>query len=270
MPEVPDDSLDPIDKLRSIVQILRGPEGCPWDIEQTQKSLIPNILEEAYEAADAIRTGNKANIIEELGDLLLQVIMQSEIASESQEFSLEDVANSISDKLIRRHPHVFGNDKVDDTNSVFTTMGKRLREQKKAVRKNIYSMELLMVLPSLIKAHEIQKKVEKVGFDWPEAKSVIPKIREELDEVESAISEGGANNDNDNLAEEIGDLLFAVTNLTRKIGMDSESLLAAANEKFIRRFNELENNLEENGTNVIEANIERMEQAWEEVKNKES
>ena len=125
-------------------------------------------------------------------------------------------------------------------------------------------------MPSLIKAHEIQKKVEKVGFDWPEAKSVIPKIREELDEVESAISEGGANNDNDNLAEEIGDLLFAVTNLTRKIGMDSESLLAAANEKFIRRFNELENNLEENGTNVIEANIERMEQAWEEVKNKES
>ena len=125
-------------------------------------------------------------------------------------------------------------------------------------------------MPSLIKAHEIQKKVEKVGFDWPEAKSVIPKIREELDEVESAISEGGANNDNDNLGEEIGDLLFAVTNLTRKIGMDSESLLAAANEKFIRRFNELENNLEENGTNVIEANIERMEQAWEEVKNKES
>ena len=269
MPEVPDDSLDPIDKLRSIVQILRGPEGCPWDIEQTQKSLIPNILEEAYEAADAIRTGNKANILEELGDLLLQVVMQSEIASESQEFSLEDVANSISDKLIRRHPHVFGNDKIDDTNSVLQRWEEIKRAEKNGQEKHILD-GVTNGLPSLIKAHEIQKKVEKVGFDWPEAKSVIPKIREELDEVESAISEGGANNDNDNLAEEIGDLLFAVTNLTRKIGMDSESLLAAANEKFIRRFNELENNLKKNGTNVIEANIERMEQAWEEVKNKES
>ena len=269
MPEVPDDSLDPIDKLRSIVQILRGPEGCPWDIEQTQKSLIPNILEEAYEAADAIRTGNKANILEELGDLLLQVVMQSEIASESQEFSLEDVANSISDKLIRRHPHVFGNDKLDDTNSVLQRWEEIKRAEKNGQEKHILD-GVTNGLPSLIKAHEIQKKVEKVGFDWPEAKSVIPKIREELDEVESAISEGGANNDNDNLGEEIGDLLFAVTNLTRKIGMDSESLLAAANEKFIRRFNELENNLEENGTNVIEANIERMEQAWEEVKYKES
>ena len=195
--------------------------------------------------------------------------MQSEIASESQEFSLEDVANSISDKLIRRHPHVFGNDKIDDTNSVLQRWEEIKRTEKNGQEKHILD-GVTNGLPSLIKAHEIQKKVEKVGFDWPEAKSVIPKIREELDEVESAISEGGANNDNDSLAEEIGDLLFAVTNLTRKIGMDSESLLAAANEKFIRRFNELENNLEENGTNVIEANIERMEQAWEEVKNKES
>ena len=135
MPEVPDDSLDPIDKLRSIVQILRGPEGCPWDIEQTQKSLIPNILEEAYEAADAIRTGNKANILEELGDLLLQVVMQSEIASESQEFSLEDVANSISDKLIRRHPHVFGNDKLDDTNSVLQRWEEIKRAEKNGQEK---------------------------------------------------------------------------------------------------------------------------------------
>ena len=118
MPEPPDDSLEPIDRLRAIVRILRGPGGCPWDIEQTQKSLIPNILEEAYEAADAIRSGNKNNVIEELGDLLLQVVMQSEIASESDDFFLEDVANAISDKLIRRHPHVFGDDQLNDTESV--------------------------------------------------------------------------------------------------------------------------------------------------------
>lgn len=269
MPEPPDDSLKPIDRLRAIVRILRGPGGCPWDIEQTQKSLIPNILEEAYEAADAIRSGNKNNVIEELGDLLLQVVMQSEIASESDDFFLEDVANAISDKLIRRHPHVFGDDQLNDTESVLNRWEEIKRSEKGNQKKYILD-GVTNGLPSLIKAHEIQKKVEKVGFDWPEARSVIPKIREELDEVEEAINEGGANQQNENLAEEIGDLLFAVTNLTRKIGMDSESLLAAANQKFIYRFNEVEKILEQQGTNVVEADIQCMEKAWEKVKNKDS
>ena len=269
MPEPPDDSLKPIDRLRAIVRILRGPGGCPWDIEQTQKSLIPNILEEAYEAADAIRSGNKNNVIEELGDLLLQVVMQSEIASESDDFFLDDVANAISDKLIRRHPHVFGDDQLNDTESVLNKWEEIKRSEKGNQKKYILD-GVTNGLPSLIKAHEIQKKVEKVGFDWPEARSVIPKIREELDEVEEAINEGGANQQNENLAEEIGDLLFAVTNLTRKIGMDSESLLAAANQKFIYRFNEVEKILEKQGTNVVEADIQCMEKAWEKVKNKDS
>ena len=269
MPEPPDDSLKPIDRLRAIVRILRGPGGCPWDIEQTQKSLIPNILEEAYEAADAIRSGNKNNVIEELGDLLLQVVMQSEIASESDDFFLDDVANAISDKLIRRHPHVFGDDQLNDTESVLNRWEEIKRSEKGNQKKYILD-GVTNGLPSLIKAHEIQKKVEKVGFDWPEARSVIPKIREELDEVEEAINEGGANQQNENLAEEIGDLLFAVTNLTRKIGMDSESLLAAANQKFIYRFNEVEKILEKQGTNVVEADIQCMEKAWEKVKNKDS
>lgn len=269
MPEPPDDSLEPIDRLRAIVRILRGPGGCPWDIEQTQKSLIPNILEEAYEAADAIRSGNKNNVIEELGDLLLQVVMQSEIASESDDFLLEDVAIAISDKLIRRHPHVFGDDQLNDTESVLNKWEEIKRSEKGNQKKYILD-GVTNGLPSLIKAHEIQKKVEKVGFDWPEARSVIPKIREEIDEVEEAINESGANQQNENLAEEIGDLLFAVTNLTRKIGMDSESLLAAANQKFINRFNEVEKILEKQGTNVIEADIECMEKAWEKVKNKDS
>lgn len=269
MAEPPDDSLEPIDRLRAIVRILRGPGGCPWDIEQTQKSLIPNILEEAYEAADAIRSGNKNNVIEELGDLLLQVVMQSEIASESDDFFLEDVANAISDKLIRRHPHVFGDDQLNDTESVLNKWEEIKRSEKGNQKKYILD-GVTNGLPSLIKAHEIQKKVEKVGFDWPEARSVIPKIREELDEVEEAINENGANQQNENLAEEIGDLLFAVTNLTRKIGMDSESLLAAANQKFINRFNEVEKILEKQGTNVVEADIQCMEKAWEKVKNKDS
>jgi tetrapyrrole methylase family protein/MazG family protein len=269
MPEPPDDSLEPIDRLRAIVRILRGPGGCPWDIEQTQKSLIPNILEEAYEAADAIRSGNKNNVIEELGDLLLQVVMQSEIASESDDFFLEDVANAISDKLIRRHPHVFGDDEINDTESVLNKWEEIKRSEKGNQKKYILD-GVTNGLPSLIKAHEIQKKVEKVGFDWPEAMSVIPKIKEELDEVECAINDGGANQQNENLAEEIGDLLFAVTNLTRKIGMDSESLLAAANQKFISRFNEVEEILKKQGTNAVEADIQCMEKAWEKVKNKDS
>ena len=269
MAEPPDDSLEPIDRLRAIVRILRGPGGCPWDIEQTQKSLIPNILEEAYEAADAIRSGNKNNVIEELGDLLLQVVMQSEIASESDDFLLEDVAIAISDKLIRRHSHVFGDDQLNDTESVLNKWEEIKRSEKGNQKKYILD-GVTNGLPSLIKAHEIQKKVEKVGFDWPEARSVIPKIREEIDEVEEAINESGANQQNENLAEEIGDLLFAVTNLTRKIGMDSESLLAAANQKFINRFNEVEKILEKQGTNVVEADIQCMEKAWEKVKNKDS
>lgn len=269
MPEPPDDSLEPIDRLRAIVRILRGPGGCPWDIEQTQKSLIPNILEEAYEAADAIRSGNKNNVIEELGDLLLQVVMQSEIASESDDFFLEDVATAISDKLIRRHPHVFGDDEINDTESVLNKWEEIKRSEKGNQKKYILD-GVTNGLPSLIKAHEIQKKVEKVGFDWPEAMSVIPKIKEELDEVECAINDGGANQQNENLAEEIGDLLFAVTNLTRKIGMDSESLLAAANQKFISRFNEVEEILKKQGTNAVEADIQCMEKAWEKVKNKDS
>ena len=269
MAEPPDDSLEPIDRLRAIVRILRGPGGCPWDIEQTQKSLIPNILEEAYEAADAIRSGNKNNVIEELGDLLLQVVMQSEIASESDDFFLEDVAIAISDKLIRRHPHVFGDDQLNDTESVLNKW-EEIKRSEKGNRTKYILDGVTNGLPSLIKAHEIQKKVEKVGFDWPEARSVIPKIREELDEVEEAINEGGANQQNENLAEEIGDLLFAVTNLTRKIGMDSESLLAAANQKFINRFNEVEKILEKQGTNVVEADIQCMEKAWDKAKNKDS
>ena len=141
MPEPPDDSLKPIDRLSAIVRILRGPGGCPWDIEQTQKSLIPNILEEAYEAADAIRSGNKNNVIEELGDLLLQVVMQSEIASESDDFFLDDVANAISDKLIRRHPHVFGDDQLNDTESVLN----RWEEIKRSEKGNQKKLSLIHI-----------------------------------------------------------------------------------------------------------------------------
>ena len=261
----PDSSLPALDRLREIVKILRSPGGCPWDIEQTQQSLIPNILEEAYEAVDAIRNGNIEHMREELGDLLLQVVMQCEIASETGKFVIEDVAHDVSEKLVRRHPHVFGDSQADDSEAVL-----RQWDEIKDTEKGNEHRRLLDGLPggipALMKAGKIQKKVEKVGFDWPSAEAVIPKIREEIDEVEEVLREGTPGPDDTALGEELGDVLFAVTNLARKLGMESESLLAAANEKFIRRFDELETLLEKDGTNATAAGIQEMEKAWEKAK----
>ena len=265
MHPAPGTELPLIERLRSIVHLLRSPGGCPWDIEQTQQSLIPNILEEAYEAVEAIRGENVEEMREELGDLLLQVVMQSEIASETGGFDLDAVAAEVSDKLVRRHPHVFGDAEAGDSEAVL----ERWEEIKKAEKGDRPKRVLHKVgegLPSLMRATKIQKKVEKVGFDWPSADAVIPKIREELDEVEEVLRDGEEARDGDALAEEIGDLLFAVTNLARKLGMDSESLLAAANEKFIRRFDKLEETLEGNGTSPESAGLEEMEAAWEQAK----
>lgn len=261
----PDSGLPALDRLREIVHILRSPGGCPWDIEQTQQSLIPNILEEAYEAVDAIRSGNIEHMREELGDLLLQVVMQCEIASETGKFVIEDVARDVAGKLVRRHPHVFGDSQAGDSEAVLKQWEEIKHAEKGEPQRRLLD-GLPGGLPSLMKAGKIQKKVEKVGFDWPSAGAVIPKIREELDEVEEVLREGTPGPDDAALGEELGDVLFAVTNLARKLGMESESLLAAANEKFIRRFDELETLLEEEGTNAAAAGMEEMEKAWQRAK----
>ena len=265
MLQPPDPQMPAIDRLREIVHILRSPGGCPWDIEQTQKSLIPNLLEEAYEAAEAIRTNHADEMREELGDVLLQIVMQSEIAAETGLFDLDGVAAEIAEKLVRRHPHVFGDTEAGDAKAVL----KRWEEIKMTEKGDAPKRVLHRVgegLPALIRATKIQKKVEKVGFDWPSASAVIPKIREELDEVEEVLALGDQGGDEAALAEEIGDVLFAVTNLARKLGMDSESLLAAANEKFIRRFDKLEETLEGDGKSAGSANLDEMEAAWEVAK----
>jgi len=254
-----------IDRLRAIVHILRAPGGCPWDIEQTQQSLIPNILEEAYEAAEAIRSENTEEMRDELGDLFLQVVMQSEIAAETGKFTVDDVAAEVSEKLIRRHPHVFGDAQADDTEAVLKRWEEIKRSEKGDKNEGVLA-GVTKGLPALMRATKIQKRVEKVGFDWPSAEAVIPKIREELDEVEEVLSKGDPDRDEAALAEELGDVLFAVTNLARKLGMDSESLLAAANEKFIRRFNKVEETLEAAGSSAEAASLEQMEGAWQQAK----
>ena len=262
-----DPELPAIDRLRAIVHILRSPGGCPWDIEQTPQSLIPNILEEAYEAVEAIRGGNSDEMREELGDLLLQVVMQSEMASESGGFDLDAVAIEISDKLVRRHPHVFGDVDAKDTETVLRNW-EDIKRSEKGDRPKLVLHKVGEGLPALMRATKIQKKVERVGFDWPSALAVIPKIREELDELEEVLADQETNERTRALEEELGDVLFAVTNLTRKLGMDAESLLAAANEKFVRRFNQVEQSIAGSGKSLESASPDEMESAWRSAKEK--
>ena len=252
---------DPLTRLRKIVHVLRAPGGCPWDGEQTNLSLIPNLLEEAYEAAEAVRSGDAELIKEELGDLLLQPIMHGEIGSETGAFDLDAIATAVGDKLIRRHPHVFGESAADNTEEVLNQW-EAIKQSEKGERPKSILHKVGEGLPSLMRATKIQKKVAKVGFDWENSADVIAKIREETEEVEEVV----AADDSEKLGEEIGDLLFAVVNLARKSGLDSESLLAAANEKFINRFQQVESSIAAEGEKLEEAGLEKMEEAWQAAK----
>jgi MazG family protein len=268
----PSAELPPIERLRAIMHCLRAPGGCPWDAEQTHESLIPSLIEEAYEVADAIRTGDRDAFVDELGDLLLQPIFHAELGSENAgeaHFDFDDIARAICEKLVRRHPHVFEH---GDAESTLDDSGEVLRqwdEIKRAERGETGEAKHFLEwkhdgLPSLLSAQKIQNKVAKVGFDWPadDDAPVVGKIREELAEVESAMDEG----DERHVEEEIGDLLFAVVNLARRHGSDAETLLDAANRKFVRRFQQTEDHLREQGTPLQDAELDEMDAAWNAVK----
>lgn len=261
--KVPEPALN---RLRRVVHILRAPGGCPWDIEQTHESLVPNLIEEAYETVEALHSGDRPHMCEELGDLLLQVVMHAEIASETADnFDLDTVADGVADKLVRRHPHVFGESDATDTNAVLKQWDEIKRGEKAGdggAGKPRVLDNISAGLPALIRATKIQRKAARVGFDWPKAADVLPKIREEIVEVEEALAGG----DPDALAEEIGDLLFAVVNLARKLDLDAESLLARANTKFIGRFEKVEDALSATGKEMGEATLEEMDTAWEAAK----
>lgn len=253
-------TLPPIDRLRQVVHLLRAPGGCPWDIEQTHQSLIPNLLEEAYETADAIRSGDHLHMREELGDLLLQAVMHSEIASESDHFDLDAVASGVTEKLIRRHPHVFADSDATGTDAVLKQW-EEIKQAEKGPKSQAYLDNVTTGLPSLIRATKIQKKVAKVGFDWPDPSGALAKVHEELAEVEHAIA-----TDDGTTPEEIGDLLFAVVNLARKHGLDAETLLNDTNNKFTARFHQIESTLRESGTSLKQASLDEMESAWQSAK----
>lgn len=244
-------------RLRETVARLRAPDGCPWDREQTNESLVPKLLEEAYEVAAAIREGDDENLREELGDVILLILMQAQIASDRGQFQIEDVLEEITAKLIRRHPHVFGERKADDPAAVVRLWDSVKREEKEG-RDQHYLAGVAAALPALMRAQKIQKKAAHVDFDWSDEADVVAKVDEELAETKEALTLGSE----DAIAEEIGDLLFAVVNLARKRHLDAETLLRTATNKFVRRFNAMEDELRAQGKSLGEVGLTELDAIW--------
>jgi nucleoside triphosphate diphosphatase len=250
-------------KLCDIVAKLRAPDGCPWDRDQTNESLVPPLIEEAYETAEAARAQDDAHFREELGDLLLLVVMHAQIARETGRFGIAEVIGQVSDKLIRRHPHVFGTSEARDALAVLKQWEAIKREEKNADLH--YLASLPKALPALVRAQKAQSKAARVNFDWSEVSGVIAKLKEELRETEEAMH----SQQRQRIEDEIGDLLFAVVNLARKCKIDAESALQSATDKFVKRFNRLEDELKSRGRKLGEAELAEMDTIWDEIKNQE-
>ena len=223
-----------LEKLVDIIAVLRSENGCPWDREQTHKTLRPNMLEEAYEAVDAIDDGDIPNLREELGDVLLQVVLHAQIAKDNHEFDIEDVAKELSDKLIHRHPHVFGDAHVNSANDVVVNWDK-LKQEEKKYRKSILD-GISKSQSALMSAQKISKKVVKVGFEWENVESLKDCIKSEYKEFEEAVKTG----DKEKMEDEMGDIFFATVNLARWYKIDAEQALIMANKKFTKRFKKME------------------------------
>lgn len=248
--------------LVQIVKILRSPNGCPWDREQDHKSIRRDFIEEVYEAIEAIDTDDTELLKEELGDVMLQVVFHAELETEKQSFNIDDVCDGVCKKLIIRHPHVFGDTVAETTEKVLDNWDK-IKMQTKAQTTVTEAMNSVSkALPSLIRSEKIQKKAAKAGFDWDDTNGALQKVSEELDEVYQAI----ANNDRENTAEELGDLLFAVVNVSRFVGVDSEQALADACEKFISRFSKVEKLATERELDMKTASLQELDALWDEVK----
>ena len=258
----PDPALPGIEQLVAIVAQLRAPGGCPWDREQTHASLRGGLLEEAYEVVSAIDNSDDENLCEELGDLLLQSVFHAQIAVEEGRFSFDDVARSISEKLVRRHTHVFGEDECADSAAVLQRWDEIKRTEKgEAAPKSVLD-GIPGTLAALMRAQKVQKKAAKIGFDWDAAAPVIAKVREELAEVEAAIAARNANA----LEDEIGDLLFSVVNLARKLKIEAEVALHRATNKFVARFHAIEALARERSLALEKLTLAELDVLWDEIK----
>jgi len=252
-----------IERLLGIMDRLRGPGGCPWDREQTLRSLRPYVLEETYEVLEAIDAGDSREHCEELGDLLLQIVFQAQLAKEEGRFDFADVAQAISNKLVSRHPHVFGDADVKDAEGVLRQWAALKREEKKAKGRGESVLEgVPKEMPALARADRLTEKASRIGFDWPDPAGARAKVDEELRELDEAIATG----DRDALEHEIGDVLFAVANLSRKLGLPPEEALRGSVSRFIARFEHIERELARRGVAHGGATLTEMDALWNEAK----
>lgn len=250
-----------LQNLVDIVAALRRPEdGCPWDIKQTRESLVPNFIEELYEAVEAIEEQDTDDLKEELGDLILHIVFQAQISSEEGLWDISDVLQAINSKLVRRHPHVFGTLELADADAVKMNW-ERIKKKEKTERKSVLD-GIPKILPALIQAQRTQEKAASVGFDWPDTKPILDKLEEEREELYEALALG----EEALIREELGDMIFTLVNLARKLNIDSEAALKECTRKFTRRFHSIEAHYKNSGEDIHEASLEELDSHWEEAK----
>lgn len=245
------------DELVQLMTRLRGPNGCPWDRKQTLPDLKAYVIEEAYEVVDAIDRDDRAALLEEVGDLLLEAVFIAEITREEGTFDIYDSVTAIHDKLVRRHPHVFGDVEANDAEQVLVNWEKLKQAERKAENKSLLA-GVPQSMPALLKASRLTEKASRVGFDWRRTQDVFDKLDEEMAELREAVEKG----DHAHIHEEIGDLLFTIANIARKVNVNPEEALQATNRKFQRRFEAME----ERAPNFAQLSLEEMDQLWDEAK----
>lgn len=265
--------------LVALMARLRSPNGCPWDREQTYATLAPMLLEEAYEAFEAVedaREGHPRELCDELGDLLFQIVFYAQVAKERGEFTIEDVTTAIHDKMVRRHPHVFGDVTANDAATVLLNWETMKAEERRAAGKTANTNTSLLTgvsskAPALMEAHQLSTKASRVGFDWKSVDGIFDKLQEEIEELRTAINDHSTLKDEANHArvrEEIGDLLFAATNIARFMQVEPEAALKLTNRKFRQRFEYIENALHDRGQPFDQTSIDELEELWQEAKKK--
>lgn len=254
-----------LDRLLEIMAALRDPEtGCPWDVKQNFETIAPYTIEEAYEVADAIERGDMADLKDELGDLLLQVVFHARMAEEDGNFTFDDVAGAIAEKMVRRHPHVFGDESAETPDEVKVSWEEtKARERAEKGQDGSALDGVATALPALIRAEKLSKRAARVGFEWPTVELIFRDMEEEIQEIHHEIRTGGGP---ERLEDEVGDLLFCVANLARFLGVDPEKALRGTNDKFNRRFRAVEASFKDEGRSLTDCSLDEMDARWDAVK----
>ena len=253
---------DVFQKLVELMAALRGPEGCPWDRKQTLESLKPFLVEECYEVIDALEEGRPDKIKEELGDLLFQIVFHARIAEEAGQFTMRDVITAIHEKMIRRHPHVFGDEKLSTDKEVLANWEEIKKKEKGHEDRKSILEGVPKQLPSLLRAHRLQERAARVGFDWNHLNEALPKLDEEINEFKESLKEENAGK----IEEELGDLFFTLVNISRFLGVNPDEALRKTISKFIHRFRHIEEHAENAGRSLNDMSLEEMEKLWQEAK----